>query len=148
MKPSEVLANIEQFIAQGNYNKAIASLTQLEKSIELTTEERIDILLHKIQINIQKGEYEEAYAHTETALDLSAQLPIYTIDILFKRLYVLLFQGKAVESSQILDNCEEIIENLNSDSQDVKKRKAHLYFLKGQDFVNKNKLTEGSSYIQ
>ncbi|MHA1542648.1 MAG: tetratricopeptide repeat protein [Candidatus Hodarchaeales archaeon] len=148
MKPSEVLSVVEQFVAQGNYDKALANLKQLEKTIDLTTEERIDILLHKLQINLQRGEYKEAYAHTETALDLSAQLPIYTLDVLFKRSHVQLFQGKAVESLQTLDNCEEIITTLNPNSHDVKKRKAHLFFRKGQHFVNQNNLTEGSAYIQ
>ena len=148
MKPSEVLSNIQKFIAHGNYNEAIANLKLLEKNTGLTTEERINILLQKIQINLQRGEYVKAYAHTETALDLSSQLPIYTLDILFKRSHILLFQGKIEHSVQILENCEEIIENLDPSSQDVKKRKAHLLFRKGQNFVNKNKLNEGSAYIK
>ena len=32
MKPSEVLRNVQQFIAQGNYDDAIVNLKQLEKS--------------------------------------------------------------------------------------------------------------------
>ncbi len=148
MKITEVLSNIQQFIAQGNYDKALASLKQLETNVKLTSEERIIIFNQKIQINIQKGEYTEAYAHTESALNLSAQLPFHMVDILFERSQILLFQGKAVESLQILNECEEIIKNLDPNSNAVKKRKAHLLFLKGQDFVRKNKLTEGSAYIK
>ena len=151
MKPSGVLSNIGQFIAQGDYAKALASLKQLEKNIELTTEERIDILIHRIQINIQRGKYTVAYTQTETALNLSTQIPIHTLDVLFKRSHILLLQGRQEESLQTLDDCEEIIINLDQSSlqtHDVKRRKAQLFFRKGQHFVNENKLTKGSAYIQ
>jgi len=150
MKPNEVLTTSERLIFQGKYEKALANIERLENTIELSGEDRVRSWIVKIQIKIQKGEYEEGYLQTEKYLVLTAQFnnPLLTLDILFKQSLILIFLGKAEESHQILVDCEEIIENLELNSTAVKQRKARLFFRKGQHLVNENKLSEGLEHIQ
>ncbi len=150
MKPNEVLSTLERLILQGKYDKALASIEELENTVDLSGEDRVRSWIVRLQIKIQKGEYEEAYLLTEKYLILNAQFnnPLLTLDILFQRSHILLLLGKAADSFQILVDCEGIIENLESNSPAVKKRKAHLFFRKGQHFVNENKLSESLKYIQ
>jgi len=150
MKTNEVLSTLERLIFQGKYDKALANIEELENAVDLSGEDRVRSWILKLQIKIQKGEYEEAYLLTEKFLILNAQFnnPLLTLDILFQRSLILIFLGKAEDSFQILVDCEGIIENLESNSTAVKQRKAHLFFRKGQHLINENKLSESLKCIQ
>jgi len=155
-KKSLELKNINKFIQQGKYNKALDLIVLKEKKLDLKLDKNeklilIETLILKSRIFEQKGDFQEAVRIANRMLAESEKIknPFLILKAIVAKAYPVWQLGELDAAIAIIHESEPILKNLSDkDYKVIQEPEGTLLNLKGNIYWQKGELDTALSYYK